>query len=141
MPRLPPRPLGADPAARSGLASSHLVRVLRQLHSGRLLVLAAVAVGAFFLVFRMLADERRFYRAFLEGSAASFATRKEGDTMWRRRSDDRSAHRTAKNATSPRERYEEFARENGRIKREVEEALAELDKLAGIPEERKDQTA
>ena len=74
MPRLPPRPLGADPAARSGLASSHLARVLRQLHFGRLLVLAAVAVGVFFLVFRMLADERSFYRAFLEGSAASFAT-------------------------------------------------------------------
>jgi hypothetical protein len=57
-----------------------------------------------------------------------------------RRSDDRPAHTTAKDTVSPRERYEEFARENGRIKREVEEALAELNELAGLPEE-KDETA
>jgi hypothetical protein len=48
--------------------------VLWQLHFGRLLVLAAAAVGVFFIVFRMLADDRSFYRAFLEGLAASFAT-------------------------------------------------------------------
>jgi hypothetical protein len=69
------------------------------------------------------------------------ALAKRGNTMWRRRSDDRSAHTAARDATSPRQRYEEFARENGRIKREVEEALAELNELAGVPEERKDETA
>jgi hypothetical protein len=60
--------------------------------------------------------------------------------MWRRRSDNRPARTTAKDAASPRERYEEFARENGRIKREVEEALAELNELAGVPEETKGET-
>jgi hypothetical protein len=85
--RLPPRPFGADPAARSGLASSRLARVLQQLHFGRLLVLAAAAVGVFFIVFRMLADDRSFYRAFLEGSAASFATLVvvgTGERFWNR---------------------------------------------------------
>ena len=60
--------------------------------------------------------------------------------MERRRSNDGPAHTTAEEAASPRERYEEFARENGRIKREVEEALAELNKLAGLPDEKTDET-
>ena len=61
--------------------------------------------------------------------------------MERRRSDDRPAHTTSKDTISPRERYEEFARENGRIKREVEEALAELNELAGASQEKTDERA
>jgi hypothetical protein len=37
-------------------------------------VLVATAIGVFFLLFRMVANGRSLYRAFLEGSAASFAT-------------------------------------------------------------------
>jgi hypothetical protein len=67
---------------------------------------------------------------------------KRGNTMWRRkRGDGRSVHTSmAEDPASPRERYEEFARENGRVKRDVEEALAELDELARAPEERQEET-
>jgi hypothetical protein len=61
--------------------------VPRQLHFGHLLVLAAAAVGIFFLFFRVLAEDRSFYRAFLEGSAASFATLVvigTGERFWNR---------------------------------------------------------
>jgi hypothetical protein len=34
---------------------------------------------------------------------------------------------------SPREKYEAFAKANGRLKERVEEALSELDDLAGEP--------
>jgi hypothetical protein len=46
------------------------------------------------------------------------------------------------NGDSPRERYEEFARENGEWHRKVEESLTELRKLAGeeSDEPRKDAT-
>jgi hypothetical protein len=52
-----------------------------------LLVLVAAAVGIFFLLFRALAEDRSFYRAFLEGSAASFATLVvigAGERFWNR---------------------------------------------------------
>ena len=62
--------------------------------------------------------------------------------MWRRRRGvGRVPHRSAEDATSPREKYEEFARDSRRIRREVEEALSDLEKLAGLPEERKHETA
>lgn len=85
MPRLPPRPLRAHAQARRGVARR--ATVPRQLHFGHLLVLAAAAVGIFFLFFRMLAEERSVYRAFLEGSAASFVTLVvvgTGERFWNR---------------------------------------------------------
>jgi hypothetical protein len=48
----------------------------------------------------------------------------------RRSAGRRTSAATTSSAASPREKYDEFARENGRIKEEVEEALSELDELA-----------
>jgi hypothetical protein len=44
-----------------------------------------------------------------------------------------SQSKTVETSPSPREKYEEFARENGRLKERVEEALSELDELADAP--------
>jgi hypothetical protein len=60
--------------------------------------------------------------------------------MRRRKSaPDRSASletaATGDSSPSPREKYDDFARGNGRVREEVEEALSELDKLAAESEE------
>lgn len=52
----------------------------------------------------------------------------------RKNAPDRSPG-TAPDEPSPREKYDEFARKNGRVREEVEEALSELDKLAGEGDE------
>jgi hypothetical protein len=53
--------------------------------------------------------------------------------FWRRRKKDR-IDAVQDDGTSPRERFEEFARENGEWHRKVEESLTELRELAGETE-------
>jgi hypothetical protein len=47
---------------------------LRDLRFGRWLVIAAGAIGVFFLLFRLIVDDRSLYRSFLEGAGGCFAT-------------------------------------------------------------------
>jgi hypothetical protein len=49
---------------------------------------------------------------------------------WKSHRRDRPQRRVASSEKSPREKYEEFARENERWHRRVEEAIDELDELA-----------